>query len=635
MSKKKINNELNEIVSHCISSKSLEFTTKQFIVPVAFIENKSIISDDSEKYSINHKSEIINGILLDLAEQTLNKKLPKNFSDAIKFVKEFENEIKKPETNVSWAGLIELTHGLSAHTLAKLHNEEGQNLPEFVFQIIYQLEKREHHLFAIERYFSLALPFLNISSEDLLEILKQYVNSDKSQHSLIIFSKDLAQCKPLLTIELFELIEKDDSIEELKVIPASLIIGLYNQGDSSAFSRALNLFSNHPDQTIHFLGRINFKNQADLKTALAYCDKIDSSNFNLVKNSIEIYSNILKSTFIEKETKELCFIKLQEAFEIDNVEFKNTILDYFSYWIVGCESERYSFLLTNLGKTENKDFIKHYFDNFKDPSYFFDFFQKMYQALDQKLNMDYFEHGLSHFWQTNQEKTESFLLAFLSSESVEWRKAGVKLLNSKYSGIYNVSILKLSTEIEQLRCLEALSSFNLTFESFLPVILPFRNSTFPKVKKELQGILSFLVFESYHDSLYNLLTTSLGTSKADKSFLKPIKKALDNYHELVKIKDSVKDLDPVQNERSYMDLYYRLEHENKAKMMDSIKNEKSGLMSLFGRNKIIVRGHSWKLEGRDEVSPLGRIEHSVMVDSRVYKNSELFENNMKNPKSKY
>jgi hypothetical protein len=629
-------NRLTEIIYFCISNKSLEFTDEQFTVPNDFIENKSIVFHANEKYSINHKSEITNSLLLKIAEEKLNKKLPIDFSNAIKFVKEFENEIKKPETNISWAGLIDLTNGLSAFAFAKLHNENAQNLPEFLFQQLELKEKREHHLFAIEKYFSFALPHLNIGVEQLLMIIKRHVSSSNSLSSIINFSKDLALAKPDLANKLFDLIVSDkENIDELKVIPASLLIGLYNSAESLTFTKAVGLYEKHSVQTIYFLGRIDYHSIDHLKTALELAIQVEKDNILLLHNCIDIYSNVLKNQFVDQETKAVCFNKLQDTFEVENQELKNTILYFFSHWIDGYENERNLFLLKNFSTIENKDFIKHYFDNFKDALYFFDFFQKIYKALDQKVNMEYFESGLSHFWRTDQEKTENTILHFLSDESIEWRKAGVKLLKSHRHEVYRVNVLKLALEIEQLRCLEVLTYYNLSFESFLPIILPFRNSTYLKVRRELQNILSQLVYESYHDSLYNLIISSLSTSKSDKSFIIPIKKALDAYHELVKLKDSVKDLDPVQNERNYIDLYYRLEHENKAKMMDSIKNEKSSLMTLFGKSKIIVRGHSWKLEDSEQVSPLGKIEHSVMIDNRAFKNTELFENNMKNPKTKY
>ena len=69
--------------------------------------------------------------------------------------------------------------------------------------------------------------------------------------------------------------------------------------------------------------------------------------------------------------------------------------------------------------------------------------------------------------------------------------------------------------------------------------------------------------------------------------------------------------------------------------MKEIKSGKGNFLTSFFKSSVIVRGHSWKIEGKDEVVPLAKIEHSFSIDARAFKNSELFEHQSNNFKSKY
>ena len=99
-----------------------------------------------------------------------------------------------------------------------------------------------------------------------------------------------------------------------------------------------------------------------------------------------------------------------------------------------------------------------------------------------------------------------------------------------------------------------------------------------------------------------------------------------NYNQLKEQKESINDLNPQENERDLMDLYYRLEHEENAKMMNRVQQGKGTFMEMV-KNVIIVRGNSIKYDEK-EPSPLTTIKTSMLVDSDSYKNPDLFEHNL-------
>ena len=144
----------------------------------------------------------------------------------------------------------------------------------------------------------------------------------------------------------------------------------------------------------------------------------------------------------------------------------------------------------------------------------------------------------------------------------------------------------------------------------------------------MQEELSDKVFYAYHDTIYELILKEIGESSEDKEFMKPITEALNDYKELKKLKESIKDIDPFENEYELIQLYFRLEREEQAKMMNKIK-EGEGSFLHFAKSTTIVRGNSWKIGDR-EVTPLGKVEAQMLVDRSSYLNPDLYEFNLDN-----
>lgn len=622
---------MKEIIKFCIENKTDTFSEVKF--KSLTFKNKTdhfIFDKKSKTYKLN----LLNGNggtdIISIAEEKLNKKLPLEINEALKFVFEFEEEIKQPILNVSWAGILEIRESLYIHVLLKFQNELKFDLSNFFKVYLAEEFSKAKHLNQLETFFFKALPFFKIDIEKILEIIEFAKIKERISRHIYTFCQQLAKVKPELAIKLHDLIKKDEDY----IIPSNILIGLYNNGNLSAFQKVTKLFDTAPLQTLFILGRINFSTIENINESLGLISKINIEDNTLLNNSIDVYSNILNSDIINDEIKKTCFDSLKNIYELENENIRGTIIYFLSYIVEKFEFERNEFLFFALSKTESKEYIKYYFTNFKDPKYFIELYQWFYNVTDGLIKMEYFEHGMSQFWGNNQAETEKYIFDFLSHESIFWRNAGLKLLRTAHLGIYQIDVLKLDTELKQLRCLEALYTNPYFIELSIPLLLTFRNSKFKKVKSELQIALSQLVFESYHDELFALIEKSIGISTKDKTFIKPIKAALDKYHKLVDKKNSINDLNPRENERGLMDLYFRLEHEKQAKMIESIKTGKGTFLEFLGKSAVIVRGHAWKLDGHSEVNPLGKIEHSTLLSAEAIKNPELFQAIINNPKSK-
>lgn len=631
------NIQRNQIIADTLDKKTLVVDQKG--IDNHLLENGDFTyNGDSARFQINLDSEKNRSSILAIAEKKLGRTVPLSTSEALKFVYEFEEVLKKPETNVSWAGLHEIRHAIVGFVLSKIHNEGHENVIEFVRTRLQKKHEDEPHLRNIESYFFEALLNFNMDGKEFMGPIRFYSSSvPKTNISnwAITFARKFGEKRPLLAKELYyEIVSYPNWEKEFDVLPAFILVGLYKSEPIYAFEKAKEQLINAPIHSLFFFGRIEFSTLNDLQDAIEIIKEVETKDEQTVNQLVYLLTSILKSQFADQTIVDFCFQQFQILFDSEILDNKPSVIKFVAHWIKDHERERYNFLFKNHSKFGDFELIENYFSDFNDSIFFFDFFQKVYHAVNGKMKPRFFHSAVNHFWRIDTDKTERFILDFLAHKELFWRKAGMHLLKAREIDIHQINLLLLDTEIEQLRALEIITEFNWNLEAYLPMILSLRNSDFISVRKELQRVLAKLTFESYHEILVDKISNLISNSAEDKKFIRPIKEALKKYNKLVEVKSSINDLNPVENERSFMNLYYRLEHENQAIMMEEIKSGRGSFLEHM-KNSIIVRGHSWKLEGRDEVVPLAKMEHSFSIDARAFKNSELFEHQTNNFKSKY
>lgn len=153
----------------------------------------------------------------------------------------------------------------------------------------------------------------------------------------------------------------------------------------------------------------------------------------------------------------------------------------------------------------------------------------------------------------------AFIEKCISTQRVEFPKEktdNYSLLLDRKIGALPIDLLKLDTKQEQAKAIEAITLFPHTFDKLLPIVLPLRRSPYPEVVKFLNIKLSELIYDAYHRSLLDDIENLLDESKEDKAFVRPLRDAHKNYESIVSKKESINDLNPYENERDLMDLYY-------------------------------------------------------------------------------
>jgi hypothetical protein len=343
------------------------------------------------------------------------------------------------------------------------------------------------------------------------------------------------------------------------------------------------------------------------------------------------YVSFLLCKIIENECStdgfvELCFQQIIPMLQSENHEIANRVFDNIRYSLKGYEKQKYGLLHIYLTNTKEINVLNDFFYNFYDPIYLFDILKRRYNAIGFRMSVDNYSNTIYNFWRKNKIATEAQMLNLFSHS--QFGMLATKIIVSGHYDVYPINLLKLDTKEKQKLAIQSILNFPHSIDKLLPLVLSLRNSKFKEVIIFLQNTLSELIFEAYHSTLLDLVKKNITTSSKDKKFIEPLKDANDNYEKMRELKGQIMDLDPRENERHLMDLYYSLEHETQAIMMKDNKKDNSFLSAV--KTMVIVRGNSWKLENHEIPSPMQLIQSSVLIDSRAYKNPLDYEYNLEN-----
>lgn len=580
------------------------------------MKDRIIMPQDEQKVKINLKSDLFYEILLEYIENKSDRKLPQKVKEAFIWVEKFE-EAQKAE--YGYGNIInaysEVIGPLKSYLLYLFHvrnkieigdftksltDKEKWNYEEHILDVLLRVPKTTYELYYI-------LSLLKKPGRITIFCYNLGLDSVEDAKRLYVYTRDRKN--------------KDDFY-----IQANLLRGNFEHQPEWVLKEISILL---PEQALlagFVLGRLEYKNEAYIYEGIKLAESIGLDDKEARLQLPYFYKTIIENQYSSAMMKMRCFVKMRKLFSDGEEPLQNSVFNTCSL-MEGYEQERYLLLIkTFIGKSKNYyKQIGKYFRTFKSCDYFFDLFIHLCwirykNKLGDMIDVSVFEEALAHFWNKDRIHTEKHLLELISHDLPCLRIAAVNLIRNKYLGFYEVDLTELDTELKQLRALEVLfynCYFNL--ESFLPLILALRVSPFPEVVEYMQQKLGKLVFESYHDYLYEKVAALV----KDEAFLGPVKRSLDAYHEMRKMKMAINDLNPAKNERDLMDLYYKLEHEEHQKMMHQVRDGENSFSS-FAKQVIIVRGNSWKI-GDNPVSLLGKVERSFVLDQKMFKDLDLFD----------
>jgi len=583
------------------------------------LEKKGIIKDNTDgKYKVDLYSIDIYDYLKKLITSKLNINLSNEISESFKSIDKLEELIKNEN---KYGNIInaysEIFNAFKVNYLVEL-DREGINIISYYNE----LKKQTNVIYELRNFNDLFFKFLvlkDVEIEQITEFLETN-NDENIRYYLNNYLHIIVEKQEEFSIRLIQNII-DKYQEETSHYLVILITSMINKGKIEYLEKLNERLINNTKEILWAYSLLNLNSQLVYDELFEILLKDNDTEYLFHKT--RIIESLMNSQFITSADSETLSNKLFEFFENSDDNEINSYFNTITYGFEKFEELKYELLHAYLNRTKNFKTISSYFYNFKEPKYLFHLIGVIYNSGWNRNYISIFEQPLSHFWSNSREKTEDFIISLISTK----QKTGLLPIEIIMTGRENpmeIDLLKLKDEEDQVLAIAMICNYPYSFDKLLPILIRLKDSKFPKVIENLQMQLSILVRECYNEILIEWLESLIPRSRKKISFLKPIKQALELYKEIKELKHKNNDLNPYYNEKSYLDFYYKLENENNAKMMESVRNNPSGLSSLF-KNTSIIRGNSWKFEHEDNVMPLGKVETQIYIDTRVYKNPELYE----------
>lgn len=612
---------LDLLINYCFTTHNTQCRSTNPIVTKNLVDSgvlTKISSDALDVYEINAHSDFFNEKLLVYSENTLGKKLPSNLTEVFQFVDEFFNKIHIYDENYIWSGAQQIVKGLLSHVF-KCFLENGLDIHE-LFRILELEEERQTHLIDFRQSFLVASSKL-ANVDDLKKYILQIANSPKN-YEAESFVGELPSVNSELAKKLYFSIVGDETKIKLYFLP-KLLYGFINVEFEFAFNESKKIFKKNPSIGLFIFGRLPYKNAENINEI-----DIIINNATITEDLLAEYSyylcKIIMNGFTPQHIRNNYFKKLSDLINSVNDNYVQVVFHNITYSIKHNDEKKFELLHVYLSRTQDYTVIKNFFYNFSEPKYLFHLLLMTFSATGWRSAIELFESGLQNFWNIKQEETESCIFELFSNRKRSL--LGVQVIMSGYLEPYNVDFKK-SSSIQQLNAIDACCKYPIFFERLLPLILPLRNTKSIKIEDRLISQLSILIKEAYGKALYELIESKITKSRGDKRFLGKLHIALDEYLNDKKERESINEFNPYLNENELINLYYGLQNESQSKASKNAR--KKSIFAELASTKIIVRGNSWKI-GEKEVSPLGKVSISAMVDKRAYKDPEAFEMSLNN-----
>lgn len=594
-------------------------------IDIDYFKSEKVLIYEQEKLLLNFESEILNKELIKILESSLGTKLSENIPGMIKDIDEFGAFLhKKYAVGNNRTAFLNLIKNLKVYFLIfKCNKLEAF---DFLNEILNTNENRPRNLASFEEIYFL---FLFHSNYDIKTIysscIETYMKSKYQSKHIFSYLKKLVNSKLLQSKQFYEY-GLENNIQQYAGFAPTLLSEMYNISDREAIEYSKKLLQLDRAEAFKTFSHFNLTSFQEVEKIYNLTKDLDCKTVNEIDQQTFLFCKLIENLNSSHEIRNECFNKIVILLKSENLEIVNLTFHNITYCLENHEKERYQLLYIYLDNTKNFKIIKDFFYTFKTPNYLFDIVLKDFDAKGLRGSSDIFDDIISHFW--NESKNEVELLIQNMFSQRRYCLLALKIILSNNSDFpYPINFLDLKTEEAQKNAIDGCSIFPYSIDKLIPLILKLRESKFTNVRKHLSKELTSLIFETYHESLFELLMPHLSKVK-DRKLIASLNNAVAEYNNLKEKKTKVKDLNPWDNEKNLIDLYYRLEHENQAKMSKNFPAKDSFLSMAKGT--IVVRGTAWKLEEKDEAFPLQIFKSSLLINSRAYKNPNHYENELEN-----
>lgn len=583
------------------------------------------LKDDNSKVRINTGHGLLCKNLYEECKSRFKFKNPKDIKDVFAIINDFENSLQKEYNLQQYNRPFRLiTDGLGAYLLNILKSD-GINVLS-IAQHSLSTKSSDQLIDPFEQVFIFHLLNYDYAVDEIYHIC-QKASQSQNQYLIRNLTGEIFKSHQELLVKLYNY---GDGIPELTLCEFQLRIipAVFDLMPDRIFDKLIVIVSQNPEFGLKLLSESKLSSEQiniaiEISEGLIACKEfgfqlsrlfysIVSGKSAKINQRNHVYSQWHR--LMNDADEKLRASMILEIGLIDNEED---------------EEQKFGLLINYLALTNDFNVVGNFFYQFKSPKYLYKLLSDIWLKVEGRKShiLKMFKTPIIHFLRSNPVESEGLILEFFNPK-YQLGTLPIDIIMLDYPSRFNVDLTKIKDEQVLIGVIHKFYYVTFEFDKLLPTLLNLRYSKYPKVIESLQALLTQLVIESYGEILLNWITDLIG--KKEIAFLKPIRQAVVADKNISMKKKSTRELNPYYNEKNNIEQYENLAHENRTQIMSEARNG-SGFLTSISKKTTIIRGNSWQHGNcNSEVRPLGHIKSEMTLDSRIYKDPDLLEFQMRN-----
>jgi hypothetical protein len=629
-----INNRLNEdkdfklnldlLVDYSLSNKTLIFNQNVTEIDFEKLIESQLIKQQTDKYHIID-FESFGFQVYSLYKSKSKVKLTNDFKTFVLLLKEIETDYKSEKFVQN---ITDLFNHLWAITILDSNQSFDNNFSDYLKSL--DTETNRDEIFSFNEGYSRALHLLNLEVSNFYENGIQLINWTKSDadYNLPLGSflrgvRNKIKENEKWGFNCFEYSIKQPDLEIDFLIP--IITGLYDKEGLTFYRKSLVDKVKIETYTISIicgLSNVEFVKKEECELFFEIINQADKDNNQVLLNLPKLLFAILRSKeeSVDKKHIAKAFFLLEEFLEIDNANLIFFILrenEFQDNHLALRQELIISLIKKPHFKQEYLNSINHFLWKSKDVQYF----EKLLYTIGEFLPFKTISRNLSstiNELRSNckQEFDEAIVNLLIQD------RASLRFLATDIFGNFSSENYRFDYDILELDSLSQYKLWVSIFQNYrepkniLPCLLPLLKSKSSLVKEAFICKLEEYT-ESYGGSVTEILKQNLDFEDAElKAVFERIEKyKIEFYNKNVLVKNGIKELNPAFTQNRIFVEYNKNYNRRFSRQMQKSSDENS-LLNLFSK-VTLLKGGGWKIEGRDEISKLGKISTSFSLP-RVY-----------------
>lgn len=616
---------LDLLVDYSLANKTLIFNKNVTGIDFEKLIESQLIKQQTDKYHIVD-FESFGFQVYSLYKSKSKVKLTNDFKTFVLLLKEIETDYKSEKFVQN---ITVLFNDLWAIAILDSNQNYDNNFSYYIKSL--NTETNREEIFSFNEGYSRALHLLNLEVSNFYENGIQLINWTKSDadynmplESFTRGVRNIIKENEKWGFDCFEYSIKQPDFEIDFLIP--IITGLYDKEGITFYRKSLEGKVNIETYTVSIicgLSNVEYVKKEECALFFEIFNQVDKDINHVLMNLPKLLFAILRSkeTSIEKEHIEKAFLLLEEFLEIDNSnliffilrenEFQNNYLELRKDLIISVIKKPHF-------KQEYLNSINRFLWKSKDVLYFEKLLYTIGEYLPFKaINKNLFS-SINEIRSNCKKEFDKVLVNLLIQNKASFRFLATDIFSDFSSENYqfDYDILELDS-LSQYKLWVSIFQNYREPKNILPCLLPLLKSKSPLVKEAFICKLEEYT-ESYGGSVTEILEQKLDFGDADSLavFERIENYKVEFYKNNVLLKDGIKELNPAFTQNRLFVNYNKNHNRRFSRQMQKSSDENSFLLNICSK-VTLLKGGGWKIDGRDEISKLGRISTSFSLP-RVY-----------------